>query len=194
VTLPNPFQNTLYIATGGEDTEILISEVKKTHLCLQKSLNYHTSSIRTLKKLLISCSDECHRYYLASAGSQMVVNLFEVEINKEGFEIIHLTKFEGLKSDQDFRIMDIDFKVNGDSIFIFIASSSGQYHCIKSGKESPKFSLLGELAFDTALLCIKAVENVDGTFTVFSGTNKGKFLTIRQPQKEGKFIKNLLTS
>jgi len=192
-TLHNPFMDKLYIVTGGEDTEILIAEVKKDQLDLQKSLNYHTSSIRVIKKLVKEISETSHKYYIATAGSQMVINLFEIEMSADGFEIIHLAKLDRkailrmnneMKADQDFRIMDIDIKITNSHLLVFVASSSGHYHCVASPLDAPKLIPVISLTFDTALLCIKAVKTSDG-FTVFAGSNKGKLITIRQ--KIGKF-------
>jgi len=97
ISLYNKFANKLYLITGGEGTEMLISEVKKDHLNLLKSLNYHTSSIRWIRKFLIEENDSSTKYYIASGGGQMLVNLFEIELTKTGFEIIHLTNWQNSK-------------------------------------------------------------------------------------------------
>ena len=179
-TIYNKFNDKLYLLTGGEATELMISEVCKNFLNLHKSLNYHTSSIRAIWKVMKEELNESIKYFIATGGGQMLVNLFEIEMNSQGFEIIHLTKFEGLKSDQDFRIMDFDLKVTKDAILIFIASSSGQHHSIICSREDYKFKKLDTLSFDSALLCIKTIEWSEDKYISFIGSNKGKILAINQ--------------
>ncbi|CAI2362795.1 unnamed protein product [Moneuplotes crassus] len=176
----NPFTNSLYVATGGEDTEILIAEVLSDYLDLQKSLNYHTSSIRVIKKILKSKTEDNHKYYVVSGGGQLLVNLFEIELSAQGLEVIHLSKYEGLKSSQDFRIMDIEILATQENVICFIASSSGEYHCIQANTSDYEFSKVSTLAFDTALLCLKAFPIEDQTYGVIVGTNKGKMMALRQ--------------
>ena len=180
VPIFNPFNNCVYLVTGGEDTEMLISIVKPDRLDLINSFNYHTSSIRVIRKILYFESSNEYKYYMVTAGGQMIVNLFDVIINESGIEILHLSKYEGLKSDQDFRIMDVDIKTNLDSkLLVFIASSSGQYHWIVHDQYNSKFETISTLEFDTSLLWIKAVQNKN-EYACFIGTNKGKFIAIQQ--------------
>ena len=180
--------------TGGEGTELLISEVYKDFVNLHKSLNYHTSSIRAICKKLIFETNDSIKYLVATAGGQMLINLFEIEFSNQGFEIIHLAKYEGLKSDQDFRIMDFDMKLTQDSILFFIASSSGQHHSVVCNRENYKFTKLDSLIFDSALLCIKTVEISESKYISFIGSNKGKLIAVEQEYPSESKAESVLTT
>lgn len=152
--LYNKYTGKLSLLMGGEDTEMMLGDVKKDQIDLIQSFNHHTSSIRSIIQL-----EGNGMNMLVSAGGRMVVNLYQLNQSESGNEVIHLCKYEGLtKSDQDFRIMAVDGLYLQDHVVLFIASSSGQYHCIACKHTDYKFSLISTLKFDTALLCIKMVE------------------------------------
>jgi hypothetical protein len=81
------------------------------------------------------------------------------------------------KSDQDYRIMDMEILCSEDKILVYVASSAGQYHCIQTLTDNYDFETISTIdSFDSAQLCIKALSLSE----IVSCSNKGIVTMINQ--------------